>query len=76
MEKLEKSGIITNVGLAENVENDALRIEIETAQTTDLSELANEENVTGFLLANKQQTLFSTRGKRASKTHLKCCKMN
>lgn len=60
MEKLEKSGIIVNVELAENTENEALRVEIETAQNTDLSALANEENVTGFLLANKQQTLFST----------------
>lgn len=60
MDKLEKSGIITNVEKAENVENDALRVEIETAQNTDLSTLADVEDVTDFLLSNKQQTLFST----------------
>ena len=60
MDKLEKSGIITNVEQAENVENEALRIEIETAQNTDLSSLADVDDVTDFLLSNKQQTLFST----------------
>ena len=60
MEKQEKSGIIVNVELAEGTENEALRVEIETAQATDLSELADIEDVTDFLLANKQQTLFST----------------
>ena len=60
MDKLEKSGIITSVELAENTENDALRVEIETAQNTDLSTLADVDDVTDFLLSNKQQTLFST----------------
>ena len=60
MDKMEKSGVITNVELAENTENKALRVEIETAQNTDLSSLADVENVTDFLLSNKQQTLFST----------------
>lgn len=60
MDKMEKSGVITNVELAENVENEALRIEIETAQNTDLSSLADVKDVTDFLLSNKQQTLFST----------------
>lgn len=60
MDKLEKNGIITNVEKAENVENDALRVEIETAQNTDLSSLSDVEDVTDFLLSNKQQTLFST----------------
>ena len=60
MDKLEKSGIITNVELAENTENEALRVEIETAQNTDLSTLANVDDVTDFLLSNKQQTLFSS----------------
>lgn len=60
MDKMEKSGVIVNVDLAENTENDALRVEIETAQNTDLSALSNVEDVTDFLLANKQQTLFST----------------
>lgn len=57
---MEKSGVITNVDLADNVENEALRIEIETATNTDLSTLADVEDVTDFLLSNKQQTLFST----------------
>lgn len=60
MDKLEKSGIITKVEPAENVENDVLRVEIETAQNTDLSTLADVDDVTDFLLSNKQQTLFST----------------
>ena len=62
MDRLEKSGIITNVEQAESEKIDgvALRVEIETAQNTDLSELANVDDVTDFLLANKQQTLFST----------------
>lgn len=60
MEKQEKSGVIVNVELAEGTENEALRVEIETAQATDLSKLADIEDVTDFLLANKQQTLFST----------------
>lgn len=60
MDKMEKSGVITNVDLADNVENKALRIEIETATNTDLSTLADVEDVTDFLLSNKQQTLFST----------------
>ena len=60
MDKMEKSGVITNVDLADNVENEALRVEIETATNTDLSTLADVEDVTDFLLANKQQTLFST----------------
>lgn len=60
MDKLEKSGTITNVEKAENTENEALRVEIETAQNTDLSALADVEDVTDFLLSNKQQTLFST----------------
>lgn len=60
MDKMEKSGVITNVDLADNVENEALRIEIETATNTDLSTLADVEDVTDFLLSNKQQTLFST----------------
>lgn len=57
---MEKSGVITNVDLADNVENKALRVEIETATNTDLSTLADVEDVTDFLLSNKQQTLFST----------------
>lgn len=60
MDKMEKSGVITNVDLADNVENEALRIEIETAANADLSTLADVEDVTDFLLSNKQQTLFST----------------
>jgi hypothetical protein len=60
MDKMEKSGVITNVELAENTENEALRVEIETAQNTDLSSIANVKDVTDFLLSNKQQTLFST----------------
>ena len=60
MDKLEKSGVIVNVDLAENTENDAVRVEIETATNTDLSKLENVEDVTDFLLSNKQQTRFST----------------
>lgn len=60
MDKQEKSGVIVNVELAENTENEALRVEIETAQNTDLSSLSDVKDVTDFLLSNKQQTLFST----------------
>lgn len=60
MDKMEKSGIITNVEVAENTESNALRVEIETAQNTDLATLANVDDVTDFLLSQKQQTLFST----------------
>jgi len=60
MDKQEKSGVIVNVELAENTENKALRVEIETATSTDLSSLTDVEDVTDFLLSNKQQTLFST----------------
>lgn len=60
MDKMEKSGVIVNVDLAENTENDVLRVEIETATNTDLSKLADVNDVTDFLLSNKQQTLFST----------------
>ena len=62
MDKLEKSGTIVNVEQAESekIDGKALRVEIETATATNLSELDGKDDVTDFLLAQKQQTRFST----------------
>ena len=59
MDIQEKKGIIKDVELAENAEN-ALRLVVETAEVVNISDLANVEDVTDFVLSNKQQTKFST----------------
>ena len=59
MDIQEKKGIIKDVELAENADN-ALRLVVETAEIVDISNLADVEDVTDFVLSNKQQTKFST----------------
>lgn len=60
MDKIKKSGKVSDIELVETENSNAIRVEINTATAVNLDELAEVEDITSFLLSKKEQTTFST----------------